>query len=78
MPVSLADLLPDASWDPSSDVLFDRCLQYTSGLAPAPQCRLVEYPAHRPAIHVAHQLASSDTDRQASVTRFTSRNGFQQ
>jgi len=26
MSVSLADLLPDASWDPSSDVLLDRFL----------------------------------------------------
>ena len=31
MSVSLGDLLPDASWDPSSDVLLDRFLQYTAG-----------------------------------------------
>jgi hypothetical protein len=31
MSVSLADLLPDASWDPSSDVLLDRFLEYTAG-----------------------------------------------
>ena len=34
MSVSLADLLPDASWDPSSDVLLDRFLQYTHRQAP--------------------------------------------
>src|SRR5262245_24001384 len=31
MPVSLADLLLDAQWDPSSDVLLDRFLKYTAG-----------------------------------------------
>jgi hypothetical protein len=31
MSVSLADLLPDASWDPSGDVLLGRFLEYTTG-----------------------------------------------
>ena len=31
MPVSLADLLPDPSRDPSSDVLLDRFLEYSAG-----------------------------------------------
>src|SRR4029450_5062773 len=44
MPVSLSDLLPDASWDPSSDVLLDRFLQYTTGK------RLALYPAQEEAI----------------------------
>jgi Domain of unknown function (DUF3516)/DEAD/DEAH box helicase/Helicase conserved C-terminal domain len=44
MSVSLADLLPDASWDPSSDVLLDRFLQYTTGK------RLALYPAQEEAI----------------------------
>ena len=44
MSVSLADLLPDASWDPSSDVLLDRFLQYTTGR------RLTLYPAQEEAI----------------------------
>jgi hypothetical protein len=44
MPVSLADLLPDASWDPSSDVLLDRFLQYSTGR------RLTLYPAQEEAI----------------------------
>src|SRR4029077_8696726 len=44
MSVSLADLLPDASWDPSNDVLLDRFLQYTAGK------RLALYPAQDEAI----------------------------
>ena len=44
MAVSLADLLPDASWDPSSDVLLDRFLQYAGGKG------LVLYPAQEEAI----------------------------
>jgi hypothetical protein len=44
MSVSLADLLPDASWDPSSDVLLDRFLQYAAGR------RLTLYPAQEEAI----------------------------
>src|SRR5215210_8886943 len=44
MSVSLADLLPDASWDPSSDVLLDRFLQYSTGK------RLTLYPAQEEAI----------------------------
>jgi Domain of unknown function (DUF3516)/DEAD/DEAH box helicase/Helicase conserved C-terminal domain len=44
MSVSLADLLPDATWDPSSDVLLDRFLQYTAGR------RLTLYPAQEEAI----------------------------
>ena len=44
MSVSLADLLPDASWDPSSDVLLDRFLQYTAGK------HLTLYPAQEEAI----------------------------
>ena len=44
MSVSLADLLPDASWDPSSDVLLDRFLEYTAGR------RLTLYPAQEEAI----------------------------
>ena len=44
MSVSLADLLPDASWDPSGDVLLDRFLQYTAGR------RLTLYPAQEEAI----------------------------
>src|SRR4029450_1158013 len=44
MPVSLSDLLPDASWDPSSDVLLDRFLQYSTGK------RLTLYPAQEEAI----------------------------
>src|SRR5215210_746164 len=44
MSVSLADLLPDASWDPSSDVLLDRFLQYSTGR------RLTLYPAQEEAI----------------------------
>jgi hypothetical protein len=44
MSVSLADLLPDASWDPSSDVLLDRFLRYTAGR------RLALYPAQEEAI----------------------------
>ena len=42
--VSLADLLPDASWDPSSDVLLDRFLEYAAGK------RLTLYPAQEEAI----------------------------
>src|ERR1700722_380592 len=44
MSVSLADLLPDASWDPSSDVLLDRFLQYAAGR------NLSLYPAQEEAI----------------------------
>src|ERR1700687_5642759 len=44
MSVSLADLLPDASWDPSSEVLLDRFLEYTAGR------RLTLYPAQEEAI----------------------------
>ena len=44
MSTSLADLLPDASWDPSSDVLLDRFLQYTAGR------HLALYPAQEAAI----------------------------
>ena len=44
MSVSLAELLPDASWDPSSDVLLDRFLQYAGGKG------LVLYPAQEEAI----------------------------
>ena len=44
MSVSLADLLPDAQWDPSSDVLLDRFLEYTAGK------RLTLYPAQEEAI----------------------------
>ena len=44
MAVSLADLLPDASWDPTGDVLLDRFLQYTAGR------RLTLYPAQEEAI----------------------------
>src|ERR1700689_3498803 len=44
MSVSLADLLPDASWDPSGDVLLDRFLQYTTGR------HLTLYPAQEEAI----------------------------
>src|SRR6478672_10021823 len=44
MSVSLADLLPDASWDPSSDVLLDRFLRYTAGK------RLTLYPAQEEAV----------------------------
>ena len=44
MPVSLADLLPDASWDPSSDVLLDRFLEYSTDR------RLTLYPAQEEAI----------------------------
>ena len=44
MSVSLADLLPDASWDPSSDVLLVRFLEYTAGK------RLTLYPAQEEAI----------------------------
>ncbi len=42
--VSLADLLPDAQWDPSSDVLLERFLRYTAGK------RLALYPAQEEAI----------------------------
>jgi len=42
--VSLVDLLPDAKWDPSSDVLLERFLQYTSGK------HLALYPAQEEAI----------------------------
>ena len=44
MSVSLGDLLPDASWDPSSDVLLDRFLEYTAGR------RLTLYPAQEEAL----------------------------
>ena len=44
MSVSLADLLPDAQWDPSSDVLLERFLRYTAGK------RLALYPAQEEAI----------------------------
>jgi superfamily II RNA helicase len=44
MSVSLADLLPDASWDPSSDVLLARFLEYSTGR------RLTLYPAQEEAI----------------------------
>src|SRR6195256_125749 len=44
MAVSLADLLPDASWNPSSDVLLDRFLEYSTGR------RLTLYPAQEEAI----------------------------
>jgi superfamily II RNA helicase len=44
MSVSLADLLPDASRDPSPDVLLDRFLEYTAGK------RLILYPAQEDAI----------------------------
>jgi superfamily II RNA helicase len=42
--VSLADLLPDGSWDPSSDALLGRFLEYTAGR------RLTLYPAQEEAI----------------------------
>jgi superfamily II RNA helicase len=42
--VSLADLLPDAKWDPSSDVLLERFLRYTAGK------HLALYPAQEEAI----------------------------
>ena len=41
---SLADLLPDAQWDPSSDVLLERFLQYAAGK------HLTLYPAQEEAI----------------------------
>ena len=41
---SLADLLPDAQWDPSSDVLLERFLQYAAGK------HLALYPAQEEAI----------------------------
>jgi superfamily II RNA helicase len=44
VPVSLADLLPDAKWDPSSDVLLERFLRYTAGK------HLALYPAQEEAI----------------------------
>ena len=44
MAVSLADLLPDAMWDPSSEVLLDRFLRYTTDR------RLTLYPAQEAAI----------------------------
>src|SRR5712671_4415620 len=44
MPVSLGDLLPDAMWDPSSDVLLDRFLRYTADR------HLTLYPAQDEAI----------------------------
>src|SRR5512134_1690690 len=44
MSVSLADLLPDAMWDPSSDVLLDRFFKYTAGKG------LTLYPAQDEAI----------------------------
>ena len=44
MSASLADLLPDVSWDPSSDVLLGRFLEYTAGR------RLSLYPAQEEAI----------------------------
>ena len=44
MSVTLADLLPDASWDPSGEVLLDRFLQYSTGR------RLTLYPAQEEAI----------------------------
>jgi len=44
VPVSLADLLPDAQWDPSSDVLLERFLQYAAGK------HLALYPAQEEAI----------------------------
>src|SRR3954454_23680940 len=44
MSVSLGHLLPDASWDPSSDVLLDRFLQYAAGK------HLSLYPAQEEAI----------------------------
>src|SRR6195256_4094791 len=44
MAVSLADLLPDASWNPSSDVVLDRFLTYTADR------RLTLYPAQDEAI----------------------------
>ena len=31
MSASLADLLPDASWDPSNDTILDHFLKYTAG-----------------------------------------------
>jgi len=44
MAISLADLLPDASWDPSNDVLLDRFLKYTT------DSRLTLYSAQEEAI----------------------------
>ena len=44
MSVSLVDLLPDAKWDPSSDVLLERFLQYAAGK------HLALYPAQEEAI----------------------------
>src|SRR6478609_2815956 len=44
MSVSLAELLVDAQWDPSSDVLLDRFLRYTAGK------RLTLYPAQEEAV----------------------------
>jgi hypothetical protein len=44
MAISLADLLPDALWDPSNDVLLDRFLRYTTGNS------LTLYPAQEEAV----------------------------
>src|SRR5229473_5133199 len=44
MSVSLASLLPDASWDSSSELLLDRFLEYTTGR------HLTLYPAQEEAI----------------------------
>src|SRR5213596_1431281 len=44
MSVSLGDLLSDASWDPSSDVLLGRFLEYSAGR------RLALYPAQEEAV----------------------------
>ncbi|MGE3177206.1 MAG: DEAD/DEAH box helicase, partial [Vicinamibacterales bacterium] len=41
---SLVDLLHDAQWDPTSDILLDRFLRYTTGR------RLTLYPAQEEAI----------------------------
>ncbi len=44
MAVSFADLLPDASWDPSFDVLLERILQFAAGR------HLTLYPAQEEAV----------------------------
>jgi len=44
MSVSFADLLPDATWDPSFDVLLERILQFAAGR------HLTLYPAQEEAV----------------------------